>query len=91
MLTLLPAPEITPIIGGVTCCLVFSFLCCVLCTVIFFLSHGGVSFFGEDGFKPSIPNGVDQSDIPLHHSFCFYSMENPPTNLTENDEMGRHK
>ena len=47
--------------------------------------------FGEDGFKPSIPNGVDQSDIPSNHSFCFYSVENPPTNLTENDEMGRHK
>ena len=48
-------------------------------------------FLGKDGFKLSIPYGVDQSDIPSHHSFCFYSVENPPTNLTEIDEKKTHK
>ena len=48
-------------------------------------------FLGKDGFKPSIPYGVDQSGIPSHHSFCFYSVENPLKNLTEIDEKETHK
>ena len=45
-----PASETTPSFCWGSCCLVFSFLCCVICTIIFLfvffiLSHGVVSLF----------------------------------------------
>ena len=44
------APEIIPSFWGVSCCLVFSCPCCVVCTIIFlfvlfFFGHGFVSLF----------------------------------------------
>ena len=44
------APEITPSFWWGSCCLFFSFLCCVMCTivclfVILIFSHGVVSLF----------------------------------------------
>ena len=43
-------PEITPSFWWGSCCLFFSFLCCVVCTIVclfvfFLFSHGVVSFF----------------------------------------------
>ena len=44
------APEITPRFWWDSCCLFFSFLCCIMCTigclfVFFIFSHGVVSLF----------------------------------------------
>ena len=58
------APEITPSCWCGSCCLFFSFLCCVMCTIIVCLfvfvflifSHGGVSLFSICEFN--CPSGI---------------------------------
>ena len=55
------APEITPSFWWGSCCLFFSFICCVMCTnvclfVLFICSHGVVSLFSIYEFD--CPSGI---------------------------------
>ena len=55
------APEITPSFWWSSCCLAFSFLCRILCTIIglfvfLFFSHGVVSLFSIYEFE--YPSGI---------------------------------
>ena len=73
------APDITLSIWWGSCCLVFSFLCCVFCTIIclfvfLFFSHGVVSLFSIYGFHS--PSGIFRpslvENINYHILSCLH-------------------
>ena len=72
---LLTLPEITPSFWWGTCCLFFSFLCCVMCTIVclfvfFIFSHGAVSLFQISEFD--CPFGSFRHSFTLINGIHFY-------------------